>query len=120
VPDLVLVQPRHGRQDAVRVCGQEHHVVRVAPGSAEDRVRYQVDWIGGPRVLGLLVRVVVGDPRPRVVDDVLEDRPEALRRRVDLGLRLLLDPDRLRVAPAFEVEDAAVAPAVLVIADEMP
>src|SRR5205807_2092530 len=33
-------------------------------------------------------------------------------------LRFLVDADRLRIAAAFEVEDAAVAPAVLVIADQ--
>src|SRR5205823_10640291 len=54
----------------------------------------------------------------RVIDDVFQDRAKALGRRVDLRFGILVDPDRLRVAAAFEVEDAAVAPSVLVIADK--
>src|SRR5439155_4145417 len=57
-------------------------------------------------------------PRALVVDDVFEDGAEALGGGVDLGLRLLVDADRLRVAAAFEVEDPAVAPSMLVVADQ--
>jgi hypothetical protein len=38
----------------------------------------------------------------------------------DLGLGRLRETDRLRVAAALEVEDAIVAPAVLVVADQQP
>ena len=41
-----------------------------------------------------------------------------LRRREDLGLGRRREADHLRVAPAFDVEDAGVAPAVLVVADQ--
>ena len=46
--------------------------------------------------------------------------PNRPRRSVDLGLGLRGQPDDLRVAAAFEVEDAVVRPAVLVVADQMP
>src|SRR4051812_822850 len=90
----------------------------MAPHAVEDRVRDEVDWIRGASVLGLLVAVVVGDPRVWVVDDVLQDGAEALGGGVDLRLRLLMNADRLRVAPALEVEDATVAPSMLVVADQ--
>ena len=53
-----------------------------------------------------------------VDDDVLEDRAEHLRRRVDLRLAFGREVDDLRVAPALEVEDAVVGPAVLVVTDQ--
>ena len=90
----------------------------VAPHAREDRVGDKVDRVRRARVLGLLVGVVVGHARLRVVDDVFQDRAEALRRGVDLRLRFLVDADRLGVAAALEVEDAALTPAVLVVADE--
>src|SRR5258708_23428528 len=87
-------------------------------GSRHDRVGNQVDGIRGAGVLGLLVGVVIRYARALVVDDVLEDRAKAFGRRVDLRLRLLADANRLCIAAALEVEDSAVAPAVLVVADE--
>src|SRR5690606_24976855 len=49
---------------------------------------------------------------------VLEDRAEPPGSRPDLRLRLGREPDDLGIAAAFEVEDALVRPAVLVIADK--
>ena len=54
-----------------------------------------------------------------VDDDVLEHGAESARGRVDLRLGLGRQPDRLRVAAAFEIEDALVAPPVLVVADQL-
>ena len=50
---------------------------------------------------------------------ILEDRAEPDRAE-DLGLRVGLQADALGVAAALDVEDAVVAPAVLVVADERP
>ena len=55
----------------------------------------------------------------RIEHHVLEHGAEHLGRGVDLGLGLGAQPDHLGVAAALEVEDAAVAPAVLVVADEL-
>ena len=57
------------------------------------------------RVLGRSVVVEVDLARDRVVHDVLEDRPEAARRRVDLRLGRRRERDDLRVAAVLEVED---------------
>ena len=54
-----------------------------------------------------------------VEDDVLQHRAEA-ERLEDVGLRLRRQVDRLGVAAALDVEDAAVGPAVLVVADQQP
>ena len=81
------------------------------------RVGDPLQLVRRARVLGLLVAVQV-EPSPLVDDDVLEQRPEGPRRRVDLRLRLGREPDHLRVAAALEVEDAVVPPAVLVVADQ--
>ena len=81
------------------------------------RVRDLLELVGRARVLRLRVVVEVDDAA-LVDDDVLEDRPEGAGRLVDLGLRLGGEADHLRVAAALEVEDAVVAPAVLVVADQ--
>ena len=66
-----------------------------------------------------LVGVEVDGPGGGVEHHVLEHRPEHLGGRVDLRLGVGAKPDHLGVAPALEVEHAAVAPAVLVVADEL-
>ena len=78
----------------------------------------ELERIGGPRVLGLLVRVDVERARALVEDHVLEHRREAVRRRPDLGLGRRRKTNDLGVAAALEVEDAVGRPAVLVVADE--
>ena len=50
--------------------------------------------------------------------DVLENRPEHLRRFIDVWLPFRRQIDHLRVAAAFIVERAGGRPAVLVVADE--
>ena len=81
------------------------------------RVRDPLELVRRARVLGL--RVVVEIEHAALVDrDVLEHGAEAVHRVPDLGLGLGREADRLRVAAALEVEDAVVAPAVLVVADQ--
>ena len=88
-------------QHAESVCRQEHHVVRVASHAAEHRIGDEVDRIRGAGVLCLLVAVVIGNARARVVDDARG----SCRSLVAVDLRS--DPcgcGRLAAA-AFEVED---------------
>jgi hypothetical protein len=88
------------------------------PAARDDGVGDVVDRVRGPRVLGDRAVVEVDLAGALVEDHVLEDRPEHLGRLVDLRLALPRQADGLRVAAALEVEDAVVAPAVLVVADE--
>jgi hypothetical protein len=69
------------------------------------------------RVLGLRVRVEV-EPPLVVHRHVLEHRAEGRRRAIDLRLVVGVQADDLGVAAPLEVEDAVVAPPVLVVADE--
>ena len=55
-----------------------------------------------------------------VADDIFQHRAEAVGRLPDLWLRLTRKPDDLGIATAFEVEDAAIGPAMLVIANQLP
>ena len=77
-----------------------------------------MERVGRARVLGDRTVVVVDLPGALVEDHVLEDRAEHAGRPVDLGLAGGRETDRLGVAAALEVEDAVVAPAVLVVADQ--
>ena len=80
-------------------------------------VRDLLELVGRARVLGLRVVVEV-DHAALVHRDVLEDRPEGVRRAEDVRLGLGRKPDHLGVAAALDVEDAVRAPPVLVVADE--
>ena len=62
--------------------------------------------------------VEVGHAQFGIEDHVFHHRAEAFGRGVDFRLRLTRQLDRLGVAAALEVEHAALAPAVLVVADE--
>src|SRR5258706_7193056 len=83
-----------------------------------DRVVDERDRIRRARVLGVAIVVQVQFARRRIDDDILEHGAETPRRREDLWLGLGRDADRLRVAAALEVEHAAIAPPLLVVADE--
>ena len=114
---LVAREARDRREDAERVGREEDDRARMARPLLRQRVRDLLELVRGAGVLGLRLVVQVEDAA-LVHDDVLEHRAERVRRLVDLGLRIGGEPDHLRVAAALEVEDAGVAPAVLVVADE--
>ena len=115
---LLRRQPRDRRQHPEGVRGEHDDGGRVPRALRRQVVRDLLELVGGARVLRLRVVVEV-EHAALVHDDVLEHRPERLRRAVDLGLGLRGQPDHLRVAAAFHVEDAVVRPAVLVVADQM-
>ena len=115
---LVAGQARDRRQDPERIGGEEDDRARMAGALRRQRVRDLLELVRGARVLGLRVVVEVEDAA-LVHDDVLEHGAERARRPVDLRLRLGREADHLRVAAAFEVEDAVVRPAVLVVADQV-
>ena len=76
------------------------------------------EGIAGPGVLGAGVVVEIELPCLGIEDDVLEHGAEAPRGGVDLGFAQRVEADDLGVAAALDVEDAAVGPAVLVVADQ--
>ena len=105
------------RQHAERVAGEKDHVGRMAGDAGDLRVLDELDRIRAARVLRD-ARVGVIDVAIFIEHDVLEHRAEAQRLK-DVRLVFRREVDRLRVAAAFDVEDAVVAPAVFVVADEM-
>ena len=117
VERLVAAQSRDRRQDPECIGGEHDHRTRMPGPLLRMRIRDLLELVRGTRVLRL--GVVVEVESPALVDrDVLEDRPERVRRLEDLRLGVGGEADHLRVTAAFEVEDTGIAPAVLVVADQ--
>ena len=106
------------RQHAECIGGQHHDILRVRALAGFRRVRNELQRIGRAGVFGQRAIVQVQRALDRIHHDVLEDGAEALGGRVDLRLGFLGQVDHLRVAAAFEVEQAVRAPAVLVVTDQ--
>ncbi len=87
------------------------------PDARDLRVGDVVDRVRGAGVFGDGVAGVVDDAVILVIDDVFEDRaePDGVE---DFGLFLRRKIDALGVASPFDVEDARVRPAMLVVADQ--
>ncbi len=115
---LFLRELGNWRQDPECI-GREHEdVLRVPRHASRSDVVEVGDRIGPPRVLG--VGLVQVEATGLGIDgDVLQDGPEPAGRLIDLRLGLVREPDHLGVAAAFEVEDALIAPAQLVVTDEV-
>ena len=93
-------------------------ILRLAGAAGARSVRNEVERIGRTGVLGLRAVVEIGHAGVFVEHDVFEHRAEAVAGGVDLRLGFLRQLDALGVAAAFEIEDAVLAPAVLVVADQ--
>lgn len=111
-------EPTHGREYTKRVARKHNNVAGLAVDRARYmRVRDEFNRIRAARVLRDANVVIVGRPRSRVVDDVLEDAAKA-DRIVYLGLLRGREVDGLGIATSFDVEDTSVGPYVLIITDE--
>ena len=108
---------RDRRQHAEGVASKEDHIGRMTGHAGDLGVLNELDRIRAARVLRD-ARVGVIDDAIFIEHDVLQHGAEAQRlENIRLAFRRKID--RLGVAAAFDVEDAVVAPAVLVVADEM-
>jgi hypothetical protein len=76
--------------------------------------------VRAPRVLGDRPIVEISPTRQRIDDDVFEHSAKPMDRRMNLRFGVGRQPNQLRVAAPFEVEDPLVAPPVLVVADQAP
>ena len=115
---LLRGQARQRRQHAECIAGQEDDVLRVITDTIECRVGDCADVVG---TAGIFRQGVVIEVEPavfRVESDVLEHGAEPVRGTVNLGFVLRGELDHLGVASALEIENAVVAPAMFVIADE--
>ena len=77
----------------------------------------ELERVGGTRVFGDFLGVEIESAGLRLHSDVLEHRAET-DGVPDLRLLLARKTDALGVTAALEVEDTAMAPAVLVVTDE--
>ena len=115
----LLRQDRHRRQHAADVAGQEDHRVRLAAAVLGHLGLDVPARIAGAGVLGQRSVAVVRFAGVRVHHHVLDDGPEADRIE-DHRFVVAAQVDALGVAAALEVEHGALAPAVLVVADQQP
>ena len=115
---LLRAQLRDRRQHAERIGCQHDNVFRCAGDARGRSVRDEVEWIAGPGVLGMRSVVEIEMAGCRIDYDILQPRAEALGRGVDLGLSLARELDHLGVAAALEVEEAVLAPAMFIVADQ--
>ena len=117
VHGLLRGQPGDGRQHPEGVAGQHDDGLGVPSLLARLGVVDEVERVGRPRVLGQL-GVVQIQGAVRAQGHIFQDGPEAVGGREDLRLGGFRQMDDLGVAAAFQIEDAAVRPAVLVVADQ--
>src|SRR5664279_1595674 len=75
--------------------------------------------IGGARVLRDFVVVQIDVARNRIVSYVFQNRPKTMSDAVDLWLSLLGKADYFGVATILKIEDAVVAPAMLIVANQV-
>ena len=114
---LVFIQLGDGGDDAERVGGEEDHGLGVARHAGDDAIGDIIHRIAYPGILGEAAIGEIELPGLGVHDDVLHQGAE-LDGFPDLGLVFVGEVDALRIAAAFHVKDAVVAPAVLVVADQ--
>ena len=114
---LGAVEARDRRQHAVGVGGEEQDDAGGLAHAGLDGAGDVGQRVAGAGVLGDGAVGVIGLMGGRIEDEVLGEAAE-LDGVVDLGLALAGKVDALGVAASLDVEDAARAPAVLVIADE--
>src|SRR2546425_355725 len=110
VPYLPPVQPV--------LTSQQHHVLGLTGASRAGGVGDEIERIGRAGIFRLRAVVEIRHAGVRVEHDVFQHRAETLTGGIDLRLGLARQLDALGVAAAFEIEDAVLAPAVLVVADQ--
>ena len=113
-------KPGDRRQNTEGIGSQHHHVFGDAAKSGLAGVGDEIERVAGAGVLREAVVVEVQRPGLGIDHDVFQQGAEAPGGGVDFRLRLGREIDHLGIAAAFEVEDAAVRPAMLVIADQNP
>src|SRR5271163_1543526 len=87
--------------------------------AGDDRLGDELYGIGSPGIFRVADIAVIWSPGFAVDHYILEHRAKA-DRMVDLWFLLRGKIDALGVAATFDVEDAGLAPAVLIISDKPP
>ena len=111
-------QPRNRGQNAECVTGEHDHVLGVAAQPVAGGVGDVIERIGAPHVLGQAAVFEIQRLGLFVEDHVLDHGAEHAGGGKDFRLCLGVQPDRLGIAAAFEIEGAAIRPAMFVVADQ--
>ena len=107
------------RQHTEGIRGEENDVLRVSADARNHCIFDELEWIGRAGILGDLARIEIEQPLIGIDGDILQHGSEA-DRVPDLGLVGARKVNAFGVAAAFEIKDAAFAPAMLVVADQAP
>ncbi len=97
---------------------QHDDVFRMAADAFRGHVRNMRDGIGRARIFGQQGVIKVHMARGSVDRHVFEDGPEPPGGFVNFRFAFAREPDDLRIAAAFEIEHAVIAPAVFIIANQ--
>ena len=115
---LIGIKPGYRRKNAERIAGQHDDVRRMARPSCGRCKRYVLKRIGAASVFGQRAVGKVDFLRPFVKSDVFQNCSEHGRRGEDFRFVASVEIQGLCVAAAFEIENAAVRPPVLVVPDQ--
>jgi hypothetical protein len=107
-----------GREDTVRIAGEEEDGVGMVAKGLRLVVGNVVDGVGDTAILSLLSVEVIHFLGDRIDHNILE-KSIALDGTVDIWLRLLGEVDGLGVASSFKVENSLVVPSMLIVTDEL-
>ena len=101
------------REHTEGITGQKNHVSRMSSHARDQAIADEIDGISAACVLRN-ARVGVIDAVVFFENNILQNRTETQSRK-DIRLGFARQIDRFRVASALDIEDAVVAPAVLVV-----
>jgi hypothetical protein len=111
-------QARDGRHDPAGIAGQHDDVLGMPGLFLRDSVGDKLQRVRSTGILGDRFVVQVDQAGDRVEGDVFEHRPKTMGGGVDLRFGRFRQANDLGITAALEVEDALVAPAMLVVADQ--
>ena len=110
---------RDGRHHAGSIAGQENDRPGVSASLFGNCIVDGGERIRCAGILRYRIVVQIDHPRHGVEDHIFKDRSVFRSARMNLRLRRSGELNHFRVTSPFEVEHAFVAPAVLVVSDEL-
>ena len=119
VDRLIGAELRDGRHHARGIAGQEDNVLGMSGALLRLVIRNVRKRISRARVFRHAVVVQIQTTRDRIEGDIFQHGAEAPGTGVNLRLGLFGQTDDFGVAAIFKVEDAVVAPAMFVVANQM-
>ena len=110
----------HRRQDAEGIAGEHDDILGMTAEALPVGVSDMADGVGGPGIFGEGVVIQIYAAGIAVKADIFQNGAETPGGLVDVGFGAGRQTDDFGITAAFDIENAMVAPAVFVIADESP